>query len=296
MRSLWLEPFTGLADDEQNVEEASMPNKIIVGTKTHEMCEDYVKGAMHARVGLKSLFKDTGTEQWKIGHRNELDRQHLRFDTDILTEADNGRIFEEDPEYGATETVPSRYGYRFVMSRGNFRRDMMIACGAYHASSEIIAERGSLTPGDMRKALAERNIWVSTDDCSLMTQLRHHETKLAEAILTPEDIEKIENLKEPHRRLLEICADIVDKDWSRSPESDHVSWKAKRAPGWSTSTLIRMEKEGLVGFDSFVRGTGNGWIDIMPKGILAVRHLRNRDAELGLDGLVPAQSTGRRRW
>lgn len=268
-----------------------MPNTIVVGNESHVMGPDYVQGALHARVGLKSLFKDNGTEQWKIGARNERDRQHLRFDTDILTEADTGRVFEEDPDYGATEKIASRYGMQFVMSFGNYRRDLLIACGAYHAQGQITEEMGQLNPGDMRKALAERGIWISTDDCSLLTQFRYTEARMAEANLTEDEVERIEKLKEPQRRLLEICSDMKDEDWSRSPETDVVSWRAKRAPGWSTTTASRMQVEGLV------RATGNGWIDITAKGVLAVRHLRARDVELELDGLPPAQSTGRRhRW
>ena len=267
-----------------------MPNTIIVGSESHVMCADYVQGALHARVGLKSLFKDNGTEQWKIGARNERDRQHLRFDTDILTEADTGRVFEEDPEYGATEKIAGRYGMQFVMSFGNFRRDLLIACGAYHAQGQITEEKGSLPPGEMRKALAERGIWISADDCSLLTHLRYNEARMAEAKLTEDEIEKIEKLRQPQRRLLEICSDLRDEDWSRSPETDVVSWRAKRASGWSTSTASRMPVDGLV------RATGNGWIDITPKGILAVQHLRARDAELGLEGLDPAKEIARRGW
>ncbi|NTF17590.1 hypothetical protein G6L37_04205 [Agrobacterium rubi] len=267
-----------------------MPNMIIVGQETHEICADYIQGALHARVGLKSLFKDNGTEQWRVGQRNEQGRQHLRFDTDILTETDTGRVFEEDPEYGATEKVASRYGTQFVMSYGNFRRDLLIACGAYHAQGQITEERGSLNPGDMRKALAERGIWISTDDCALLSRLRYDEARAAEATLTEEEIEAIEKLREPQRRLLEICSDLKDQDWSSSPETDVVSWKAKRSSGWSTATAGKMQVEGLV------RATGNGWIDITPKGILAVKHLRARDAEMGLEGLPPVKATGRSRW
>jgi hypothetical protein len=273
-----------------------MPNSIIVGENTYIMCDDYVQGALHERVGQKSLFKDNGTEQWRLGGRNERDRQHLRFDTDILTEPDTGRTFQEDSEYGATEKVASRYGMRFVMSEGNYRRDLLIACGAYHAKGQINEEKGNLPPGEMRRELASRGIWVATSDCSVLTLLRYREAQLAAAELAPEEIEKIESLKETHRRLLEICSDCMDEDWSRMPESDHVSWRAKRAPGWATSTVLKMQREGLAGFDGLVRATGNGWIEITPKGILAVRHLRTRDAELGLEGLPPAQKTGRRRY
>jgi hypothetical protein len=272
-----------------------MPNSIIVGDTTYSMCSDYIQGALHERVGLKSLFKDTGTEQWKIGARNERNREHLRFDTDILTEQDTGRVFQEDTEYGATEKVASRYGMRFVMSEGNYRRDLLIACGAYHAQGQINEEKGNLSPGEMRRELAERGISISTADCSVLSHLRYREAQIAAAELSADEIEKVENLKDTHRRLLEICSDCMDEDWSHMPESDHVSWRAKRAPGWATSTVLKMQREGLAGFDGFVRATGNGWIEITPKGILAVRHLRKRDAELGQEGLPPAEKTGRRR-
>lgn len=273
-----------------------MPNIIIVGAARYEIDGDYIAGALHERVGLKTLFKDNGTEQWKNGARNERNREHLRFDTDILTEQDTGRVFHEDTEYGATEKVASRFGMRFVMSEGNFRRDLLMACGAYHAQGQINEEKRSLSPGEMRRELAARNIWVSTNDCSMLSALRYAEARLAAAELSAEELHKVENLKDTHRRLLEICSDCMDEDWSRMPESDHVSWRAKRAPGWATATVLKMQREGLAGFDGLVRATGNGWIKITPKGILAVRHLRARDAELGMEGLPPAESTGRRRY
>jgi hypothetical protein len=274
-----------------------MPNTIIVGNESHAMCEDYVLGALHVRVGLKSLFKDNGTEQWRIGGINERNREHLRHDTDILTEPDTGRVFPEDPESGVTRRVQTtRYGQsEFAMSYSNYRRNLLIACGAYHAYGQIREENDQMGPGEARKALAQRGIWVSTDDCTLLSWLRYNEARMAVAELTAEDIEKIENLREPQRRILEICADLAEKDWRSNPTSDTVSWIARRSSGWSTSVVAKMQEIGLAGHDGLIRGTGNGWIEITPKGILAVKHLRARDAELGLEGLAPPQRVSRRR-
>jgi hypothetical protein len=275
-----------------------MPNIIIVGDSRYEIDSDYIAGALHERVGLKTLFKDNGTAQWKVGGRNERGRQHLRFDTDIVTEPDSGRVFPEDHEYGATEQVQTlRYGgSQWVMSEGNYRRDLLIASGAYHAFGQIVEERGShMSPGEMRKALAERGIWISTDHCVTIGHLKFLEARMAEAVLTSEDIDRIESLKEPQRRILEICCDLKDKDWSRNPTSDTVSWMAKRSAGWSTATVLKMQRDGLAGRDELIHATGNGWIEITQKGVLAVRHLRARDAELGHEGLAPPKAMPRSR-
>lgn len=268
-----------------------MPNQIIVGDSQYMIDKDYVAGALHARVGLKTLFKNNGTHQWLVGERNESSRQHLRFGVDLVTEPDTGRVFEEDHEYGATHTTVGRYGAVHTMSWANFTRDLLIACGAFHAFGHIVEERGPhVTPGDMRKALAERGIWVSTDHCGVISHLRYNEARMAEASLSDDEIEKIENLKEPQRRILEICYDLHEKDWRSNPKSDTVSWYAKRSSGWSTSTVAKMEQDGLAGHRGLIRATGNGWIEISAKGLLAVRHIRARDAELGLEGLAPAKA------
>lgn len=262
--------------------EKSVPNKIIIDGTAHVMNADYVSGALHQRVGLKTLFKHTGASAWEQGRRNEADRQHLRYGTDVLTEPDTNQTFPEDHEYGATTKTAGRYGWQFVMSHGNYRRDLLIACGAYHAANQLLDEQVSMSPGEMRKSLSQIGIWVSTEDCGLLMRLRYDEARLAEASLNDEDVQRLAGLKDTHRRLLEICADIHHEDWSRSAESDVVSWRARRSPGWSTSTLRKMEAAGFIGENALLRGTGNGWISITPKGILADRHLRERSVSAAL--------------
>ncbi len=267
-----------------------MPNSIIVGDKTYSMCSDYIQGALHERVGLKSLFKDNGTEQWKIGARNERGRHHLRFDTDILTEKDIGSVFAEDPESGVTAMDNGRW----VMSEGNYRIALLTACGAYHAFDDIADEKGWMGAGEIRKKLSERGIWIGTEDCTKIWNHKYHERELAKADLSEDEVAQLDQLTDPQRRILEICSDARDEDWSYHTTSWYVSSKARRNEGWAASTVLKMERNG---FGHLIRATGNGWVDISPKGILAVRHMRAMDAELGRDGLAPAERMPYRpRW
>lgn len=259
-----------------------MPNRIVVGDQVFTMDVDYITGALHERVGLKSVYKDTGTESWANGRRNEAARQHIRFGMDILTAPDKDTEFREDELYRPGD---SNNGY-WILSEANYRRDFFHATGAYHAYQMV----GGGTPGDVRQKLAEVGIFISTQDCSLLSQLHRHDKQMAEATLSDEEIELVENLREPQRRILEICADLIEKDWHSHPESWLVSRKARRNDGWATSTVLRMANQGL-GF--LVRSTGNGWIDIEAKGVAAVAHLRKRDADAGLEGLPPAERTGK---
>lgn len=264
-----------------------MPNKIVVGAQVFTMDVDYLTGALHERVGLKTLYKDTGTESWANGRRNEARRQHIRFGLDILTSPDKGTLFAEDLVYLPAETDASG---RYVLSEANYRRDFFHATGAYQAFNMIGGSSSS--PGELRKKLGEVGIFISTQDCALLSQLQYHDRNMVGATLTEEEIEMVESLREPQRRILEICADITDKDWHCHPESWLVSSKARRNAGWATSTVLKMDRDGL-GF--LIGATGNGWIDIKAKGITAVRHLRARDEALGTAGLPVATRTGRAR-
>ena len=272
-----------------------MPNTIVVGDTEHLMDGDYVLGALHARVGLKTLYKDNGTEAWKIGRDNESDRQHVRFGMDVLTAMDEGRVFETDPDYRPDRTETGRYGgVYFVMSEANWKRDFLHATGAYHASRAILTGEGRwLTPGVLRLELARRDIHVSTADCETVKALIWHDDHIDVDPLTADEIEMVENLPEPQRRIVEIMHEWHESDWRTSAPTDHVSWRAKRSDSWAVATVRKMEAKGI----HLVRATGNGYITMQGKGMLAVEHWRERDRVNGVEGLPEATyARTARRW
>lgn len=263
-----------------------MPNSIVVGDQVFIMDIDYLTGALHERVGLRSAYKDTGAENWTVGRRHEANRQHIRFGTDVLTAPDRDTLFEEDSLYD-----PSRMkDGRFVLSEANYRRDFFHATGAYHTFTVVGGNRAS--PGEARRLLADSGVFISTQDCALLGQLHRHDKMWSNGSLTDDERELVESLREPQRRLLEICTDLVEDDWHYHPESYVVSSRARRGHGWASATVLRMQREGL-GF--LVSATGNGWIDITPKGVAAVGHLRARDATMGTERMAEPMATGRAR-
>ena len=234
-----------------------MPNSIVVSDRIYVMNPEYVRGALAERCGLR-VDVTAQNEDFVAGARNEWDRQHIRFDVDVLTAPDQNRLFQEDDEFPVALKTSTG---RFKVSYGNYRRDLLVATGAVHAARVMREEPGGsrFTGAAMRKELAARGIFVSTEDCHLIGALFWHETKMRDAQPSLEELTCVRDFRPSYRKILDVCAELEARDWNYHPMSDVVSAMAGRSSGWAAATALRMRRDGL---ERFLTATGNGAIPL----------------------------------
>lgn len=239
-------------------------NKIVVGDGTYVIDADYVEGARACRRGGRPA-PDPMPESWRAGWRNEAKHEHVRFGTDLIAAPDEGKTFEVDRSVPRVQwgSLVDRDWYALERMRLSTMRE------DYRSWSETAK---AFSPAKVRDALRELGHDVDADFAVLVQERVHMEDVMEAHELDDDQVEIVEGLSEPRRKLLLTMAEMNDLHFTRSLVAPDVSWRCRKSAGWAAATARAMQRAGE-GFLVEFRRNGTCWLT--EAGWAAARHLKS---------------------